>query len=158
AQQPPNRQTPPITRPAEISPPTSAFPFHVYRMTEVGKTLNLTADQLNRLNELTTQTQTQFRDDFAKLNSMADAARFDRQMDLNRQYATDWDKRARTIFNDTQWNRYQQLNYQYGGFNTLYDTDVQKRLNLTPEQVRGLRENWDWSSRQMGEINRVGAT
>jgi hypothetical protein len=159
--QPPNRQTPPITRPDPntrpqlVQPP---FPSSVYRMDEVNKSLNLTADQVNRLNELTTQTQNQFRDDFTKLGTLADAERFNRQLELNRQYTTDWDKKARTIFNDTQWNRYQQLNNQYGGFNTLYDTDVQRRLNLTPDQIKNLRENADWSSQQLAEINRVGAT
>jgi hypothetical protein len=127
-------------------------------MTDVGKTLNLTADPVSRLNELTTQSQNQFRDDFTKLNTLSDAERFNRQLELNKQYSADWDKKARTIFNDTQWTRYQQLNNQYGGFNALYDTDVQRRLNRTPDHIKNLRENSDWSHQQLAEINRVGAT
>ncbi len=66
--------------------------------------------------------------------------------------------RAREVFNDTQRARYQQYNYQYGGFGTLYDPDVQKQLNLTAEQQKNLRAQWDWSNQELADINRTGAT
>ena len=78
--------------------------------------------------------------------------------ELNRQYYGDWSKGAGSVFNDAQRARYQQLNYQYGGFNSFYDPAVQKQLNLTADQQRNLRAQWDWSDQQLQDINRVGAT
>jgi Spy/CpxP family protein refolding chaperone len=153
------RQAPqPAAQPGKTQPePVNPFPVPVYRMNDVSKSLNLTPEQIASLNKLTDQTQTRFRDDFAKLATLAEAERFTRMQELNRLYATDWNKAARDVFNDTQRTRYQQLDYQFGGFNALYDPDVQKRLGLTPDQVKNLRAHWDWSNQQMQEINRVGA-
>ncbi|VTR92846.1 unnamed protein product [Gemmata massiliana] len=140
------------------APPATPYPTALYRMNDVSKALNLTQDQITKLNALTDQTQTQYRDNYAKLGTLNDADRFARTQELNRQYYTDWNKGARDIFNDTQRARYQQVNYQYNGFNTLYEPDVQKRLNLTADQVKGLRDQADWSAQQLQDINRVGAT
>jgi len=147
----------PTAQPARTQPAvTNPYPAPLYRMNDVSKSLNLTPDQVARLDRLTDQTQAQYRDNYAKLGTLGDADRFARTQELNRQYSGDWDKGARDIFNDTQRTRYQQVNYQYGGFNTLYDPDVQKRLNLTPAQVKDLRTHWDWDNQQFQEVNRVG--
>jgi hypothetical protein len=127
-------------------------------MNDVSKSLNLTADQVTKLNKLTEDTQARYRDDYGKLGTLKDADRFTRMQELNRQYYTDWNKGARDIFNDTQRTRYQQVNYQYGGFDVLYDPDVQKRLNLTADQIRDLRTHWDWNNQQLQDINRLGVT
>jgi len=138
--------------------PTYTYPTPLYRMNDVGKSLNLTPEQVTNLNKLTDATQTRYRDDYAKLGTLNDADRFTRMQELNQKYYADWNKGAQDVFNDTQRTRYQQLNYQYGGFGTLYDPDVQKQLNLTAEQQKNLRAQWDWSNQQMADINRVGAT
>jgi hypothetical protein len=88
-----------------------------------------------------------------KLGALNDAERFTRTQELNRQYNADWNKGAADIFNDTQRGRYQQYNYQYGGFNTLNDPDVQKRLNLTAAQVKDLRTHSDWGNQQLQDVN-----
>jgi len=137
---------------------TTSYPPALYQMGDVGKSLNLTQDQMTKLNKLTEQTQATYRDDYAKLGTLTDADRFARTQELNRKYYADWNKGARDVFNDTQRTRYQQLGYQYGGFETLYDPDVQKRLNLTADQQKALREQWDWSNQQLADINRTGAT
>lgn len=148
-----------VAQPAKTAPvPTNLYPYSVYQMPDVSKSLNLSQDQLTRLNKLTEQTRAAYRDDYGKLGTLNDADRFTRMQELNQRYYTDWNKGARDIFNDTQRTRYQQLGYQYGGFNALYDPAVQKRLNLTPEQVKNLRDQYDWSNRQLADINRVGAT
>jgi len=59
--------------------------------------------------------------------------------------------------NDQQMSRYRQLDLQNRGFNAFMDSDVQKRLNLTPEQMRGIRDATEWSQQQMQDINRAGA-
>lgn len=148
----------PTPQPGKAPVPINPYPPALYQMTDVSKSLDLTADQLTKLNKLTDTTRTQYRDDYTKLGSLDDAERFTRMQELNRQYYDAWNKGARDVFNDTQRARYQQLNYQYGGFNTLYDPDVQKRLNLTADQIKNLRAQWDWSDQQLRDINRVGAT
>lgn len=155
----PGQVQPGQVQPKQVQPAqTNLYPPTLYRMNDVGKALNLTQDQVTNLNKLTDQTQARYRDDFAKLGTLSDAERFARQQELNRLYATDWNKAARDVFNDTQRTRYQQLQYQYGGFGTLYDPDVQKQLNLTPAQVKDLRGHWDWSTQQMQDVTRLGTT
>jgi len=127
-------------------------------MEDVSKSLNLTQEQTDKLNKLTEQTQAQYRDQYSKLNTLNEAERAARTQELNRQYYNDWYKGARDILNDTQRNRYQQFNYQYGGFTSLSDPEIQKRLNLTQEQIRDLREQMNWSNQQWQDINRLAAT
>jgi hypothetical protein len=127
-------------------------------MNDVGKSLTLTPDQINRLNTLTDQIQAQYRQNYAGLSSLNEQQRLARQQELNREYYNAWNKGANDIFNDAQRTRYQQLNYQYGGFNSLDDPDVRKRLNLTPNQMDTLRDNAVWSNQQLQNINRLGAT
>ncbi|MDY3562246.1 hypothetical protein R5W23_003708 [Gemmata sp. JC673] len=138
--------------------PAYNYPAPLYRMPDVGKSLNLTPEQVTNLNKLTDATQARYRDDYAKLGTLNDAERFARTQELNQKYYADWNKGARDVFNDTQRSRYQQMNYQYGGFGTLYDPEVQRQLNLTAEQQRNLRAQYDWSNQQLGDIHRVGAT
>jgi len=145
---------PPARTPAQ----TNLYPPALYQMNDVGKTLNLSRDQIDALNKVTGQVQDQYREDYGKLGTLNEADRAARLQELNRKYYGDWNKGARDIFNDTQRTRYQQFNYQYGGFNSLYDPDVQKRLNLTEAQLRDLREQSDWSNRQWQEINTMGTT
>lgn len=148
------QQNPPARVPATQ---TSTFPTPLYRMNDVGKSLNLTPQQVTNLNKLTETTQGQYRDDYGKLGTLNDVDRFTRMQELNQKYSTDWNTGARDVFDDTQRARYQQLNYQYGGFNSFYDPSVQKELSLTAEQQKNLRTQWDWSNQQLAEINRVGA-
>lgn len=143
--------------PAQPAPTTVPYPDPLYRMTDVGKSLNLTPDQVTRLNTVTDQTQSRYRADYAKLATMAEAERAAAARDLNRRYSADWSKSAADIFNDTQRARYQQFNYQYGGFNSLYDPDVQRRLNLTAEQVKNLQDQAAWSNQQWNNIYTTGA-
>jgi hypothetical protein len=133
-------------------------PGVLYHMTDVRKSLNLTPDQVSRLNKLTEQTRGQYLDRYEKANALKDAERDAQMRALNRGYYKDWSVGAREIFNDDQRARYQQLYYQYGGFNTLSDPNVAKQLNLTLEQQKNLNANIEWSSRQLQEINKAAAT
>jgi hypothetical protein len=159
-------QTAPLQKPAPPKPvtgqgqvqQTNRYPPALYRMNDVGKSMNLTPEQTTSLNTLTDQTQAHYRDNYNNLGTLNESERFTRGQELNRQYNNDWNKGARDIFNDNQRNRYQQYSYQYGGFNALYDPEVQQVLNLTPEQLKGLREHGDWSDQQLQEINRTGIT
>ncbi len=134
------------------------YPRTIYQMNDVGKSLNLTADQVTRLNALTTLTQNKFDKDFTGLSTLNDAERFNRQHELRSQYYTEWNNGAKNIFNDNQFRRYQQLNYQYDGFDNFYDPNIQKQLNMTPDQVKNLREHWDWNNQQLADIEKLNAT
>ena len=126
-------------------------------MNDVSTSLNLTPNQVGNLNKLTDQTQARYRDDYTKIGTLNETERSARFQELHRQYNADWNKGAQDIFNDTQRSRYQQVNHQYGGFNTFYDPEVQKRLNLTADQMKGLSEQTAWRTQQLQDINRMGA-
>jgi hypothetical protein len=143
-------------QPAQPLPPVP-YPVPLYRMDDVGKAITLTPQQVNRLNQVTDQAQARFREGYEKLGTLPPAERTMRMWDLERQYVTDWNKAARDVFNENQFNRYQQLRYQHGGFATLTDPEVQKRLQLTDAQRQALNESVEWSQKQMADITRLGA-
>jgi hypothetical protein len=143
-------------QPAQPVAMTYTYPVAVYQIPDVGKTLTLTTDQTTRLNALTEKVQAQYRDNYAKIASLPEADRDARARELYRQYYTDWDKGARDIFNDTQRARYQQIAYQYGGFDTLYYPDVQTRLGLTPAQIKELNDHWAWNNQQWQTVYTTG--
>jgi hypothetical protein len=145
----------PQTQPQNVQQANS-YPTPLYGMPDVSKSLNLNPQQVNQLNQVTNQTQTRHRDNYAKLNGLTPEERYARTHELNRQYNSDWMKGAHDVFNQDQFNRYQQLQYQHGGFASFTDPDMQKRLNMTPEQVKNLRDSIDWSNQQMQTINRQG--
>jgi len=147
-----------LAQSAKAPASTIPYPQPLYRMTDVSKSLNLTPEQMTKLNSLTEATQNRYRSDYEKLGSLNETERYSRMQDLNRQYNADWTKSSRDVFNENQRNRYQQLNYQYEGFNSLSDPDAQKRLNLTADQVKNLQEHSNWSYQQLQDINRAGAS
>jgi len=127
-------------------------------MQDVGKSLDINANQSRQLNQLTEQIQGRYRDEYGRLNGLSDTDRAIRQQELNQRYYTDWLAGTKDIFTPQQRDRYQQLYYQYGGFNTINDPAVQKRLNITEQQRRNLRDAINWSNSQYAEIQRLNAT
>jgi len=159
AESAPAQTPPPQTTPAgKVQPAPTSYPPALYRMNDVSKALKLNPEQINRLNAVTDKIQGQYTPQYGNLNTLNGADRFARMQALNRQYYNDWNKGTADILNAEQRARYQQLNYQYGGFASFYDPDVQKRLNLTPTQVQNLRQQVDWNNQQMNNINRIGGT
>jgi hypothetical protein len=134
------------------------FPMQIYRMDNVSRTLNLTPDQVNRLNQISQQLQTRYQNDINNLRTLDEQARQQRWMELQQQYNTNWMNDARTIFNDQQLNRYRQLELQYNNFNSFTVPDVRTRLNLTDDQIRRLQEAQAWSRSQLQTIERQGMT
>jgi hypothetical protein len=155
-------QNPPAT-PRPVEPPpqpalATSYPATLYNMPDVGRSLNLNEKQINQLTKLTDQTAATYRPQYQKLSSLTEAERAARSAELDRPYSADWMKGAADVLDEKQLQRYQQLNYQYGGFNSLSDPVLQKRLNLTDEQVRKLADNVNWSNEQMQQITRQGGT
>ncbi len=154
---PPTTTTPPAAAPVQLQQ-SFTVPAPLYRQDDIGRALNLTADQINRLNAVTTQTDAQFRDRYNTINTLREAERLTRYRDLTREYLTDWNRNAQSVFNDAQRARYQQLYYQYGGFDALYDPAVQRQLSLTPAQIQTLNDQAAWSYQQQQLINDAART
>ncbi len=146
----------------EFTPPsvagTNNYLAPIYQLNDVKRALGISPMQYENLTQLTADTDKLFKDRYANIKTLPEAERTDRLDKLNQEYTSDWYKGARKIFNDHQFIRYQQLGYQFGGFNAFFDQDVQKQLNLTPAQLRQVREQRVWSNQQILEINRVGAS
>lgn len=151
-------QPPTVPLQPEKTGQSFSSPTPIYQMNDVSKTLNLNQNQIANLDKLTDQTQAKYSDSYNKLNARNGNDRFTQGLELNRKFYGDWNTSARGIMNDNQWSRYQQLHYQYGGFNSLYEPVVQKELNLTPAQIKSLNEQSLWSAEQLQNINRIGAT
>lgn len=137
---------------------TNVYPATIYQMNDIGRSLNLTPGQISGLDQLTLATQKSYRDRLNTVSALPESERGSRLDELNRQYAAEWKRGARDIFNENQFSRYQQLIHQYGGFHSLADPEVQKLLNLSPTQIRDVIEQRNWSTRQLQDIDRVGAT
>jgi len=127
------------TQPPGASQVTPAYPYTppLYYNQDVARALNLTPEQINRLNQETGRLQTSYRTDWDRLNERDRAARRD---ELLRRYNTDWMRSAGSILNEQQANRYRQLDLQNRGLDALSEAEVQRRLNLTDAQQRQLRE------------------
>ncbi|HVK13773.1 MAG TPA: hypothetical protein VM597_33835 [Gemmataceae bacterium] len=110
------------------------------------------------MNRLNTTLQTRYASDFQGISRLPAADQVARRAELERQYRQDFLTGARDIFNANQLNRYQQLDYQYGGFRALSDPVVQRQLGLTEAQIRDLQASIDWSTGQMREITTTAAT
>jgi hypothetical protein len=132
--------------------PAPPFPTPLYRMNDVAKTLTLTPDQINRLNQATTDLQTRYARDYTTIQNLKDPDLTTRTQDWLRNYSSGWNNAARDIFNERQMNRYNELWRQYHGFNTFTDPDLQERFKLTEQQRTQLREGIDWSNSQLRSI------
>jgi hypothetical protein len=145
-------------QPVQPVTPQYQYPPAVYQMQGVPQALNLSQQQINSLNQLSGRLQGTYRDRYGKLSSVAEADRNTRLRELNQQYQADWMTGARDIFHPPQLSRYQQLQLQQGGFNSLTNADVQRQLRLTGDQQRRLQDAANWSAQQLRDISSLGAT
>jgi hypothetical protein len=156
---PPSTNTPPASAAGQgqVAPPY-AIPTPLYHKEDIARALNATPDQIRRLDQATAQTEERYRTRYNAIPWMFEGERVTRFPELTREYLSALDRNAHGVFDQTQWDRYQQLAYQYGGFETLYDPAVQRRLSLTPAQIGALHDLADWSYRQQQLIAAVGPT
>jgi hypothetical protein len=116
------------------------LPQPLFRMDGVPQHLNLTPEQINRLNTLMDHLQQQFQPEIDRLNQLGEKHRATRLQELLSNFNTEAMKAAGSVLNDGQKNRLRQLELQQLGLHGLLTPDVQKQLNLTQEQQRILRE------------------
>ncbi len=136
----------------------SPFGTPLYQMNDVSRSLKLQDAQNTRLTELGQRLEDRYQRDAQGLDRLNERERATRANELQSQYRADWLKGAQGIFDERQLSRYQQLQYQYGGFNSLSDADVQRRLNLTAEQQAQLKASLEWNSTQLQGIDRAATS
>lgn len=135
------------TMPGLVHPP-------IYRMSGVVNSMNLTADQVRRLNEAESRLQSRYSRQFQGLERMNASDRTAREQQLLNSYTNDWNTAAGGILNQNQLGRYRQLELQYGGINALMTPTVQQQLNLTQTQMDQLRQDQQWSQQQLQAVQR----
>lgn len=145
-----------VATPTQV-PQQPAYPPNLYGNEGIVKLLGLNANQSNRLDLITKQTQERYLKEYNALSSLNENERFIRQQELNNRYMSDWYKAAADIYDQRQLARYRQLMYQNAGFSAFYDPEVQARLNLTEAQRNDLRKTVEWSSQQMRNIEKTAA-
>jgi len=132
------------------------FPTPLYRMQDVSQTLNLTPDQINRLNQITQNLENRYRTDINSLSGVSADDRARRIMDLQQRFGTEWMNSTRDIFTQDQLGRYRQLDLQYRGFSAFVDPAIRQRLNLTDQQMEQVRQAQDWARQQLQNLRRQG--
>lgn len=138
----------PTTQP-QVPTNTPVFPKPIYQLEGVNRNLNLTQRQIDQLNDMNNRIQKDYTTRYDRISAIPENQRAARLQELDRQYRNEWMTGARDVFNENQLNRYRQLQYQNDRFNAFNDPDVQKRLNLTEDQRRQLREQIEWNDVQM---------
>lgn len=136
----------------------NTLPAPLFRQSDVGRNLNLTDRQTTQLNAMTDRLQARYQAELDRLGRLSDTARAARVQELNRQFTNDWVAGAREFMTSAQLNRYQQLQLQFGRFNSLADPTVQRQLNLSADQQARLRDAMTWSDEQMRQILQTGVS
>lgn len=132
------------------------YPPPLYRMDDVARSLTLTPEQVNRLNQLSQQLQGRYGTDFNSISNLSPAERSRRILELQQRFGNEWMTGARDIFNDQQLNRYRQLDLQFRGFSAFADPAIRQRLNLTDAQMQQVQQAQDWARQQMQALTRQG--
>jgi len=116
--------------------PTTGQMRALYQNADIGRTLNLTADQLDRLNAANARIQQGYQTQLSRLESLTPGQREIAMQQLRASQLNDFYKSANGVFTPEQLRRYQQLEYQYQGPAAFTDPTVRTRLSLTDDQVR----------------------
>lgn len=136
----------------------STFPTSLVNVPGVPAALSLNDRQQAQLNTLTQQVQAQFLPQYNRLSSLpADQQAAQRTL-LDQQYAAAWLNAARSVFTADQLARFQQLQFQFGGFASLTSPVAQGALNLTAAQQNQLRQDIAWAAQQQAAIQQAAQT
>jgi len=138
---------------SQITP--SRLDAPLYRTPEVARALDLSRDQVGRLNEMSSTLRARYRDELDRLGRLDERTQNARRGEVMRNYAKDWDRGAGKIFSERQMDRYRQLELQSRGVGAFTDPDVQQKLDLTIEQRRRLD---DLNSRYNQNLENIHAT
>lgn len=140
------------TQPAQPRPPFPGVNVPLFQMQDVRRDVNITDQQLGRLNQSLETVQGRFRNDFAGLEKLNERERAARSQELARNFNTELMKASGDVLSAEQMNRLRQLELQRQGIQVFSDPDVQKRLNLTDQQRTQLRDLGDTTDKGIREI------
>jgi hypothetical protein len=127
----------PVGQGAAINAQLSTVPIpSLYQNADVRRTLNLTTDQVNRLNALNTQLQQRSQNEIARFNSLSPGQRAVEMERLRSNQTNEFYLSSNGIFSPDQLRRYQQLEHQYQGPAAFSDPEIRKQLHLTDDQLR----------------------
>lgn len=120
--------------------------------------LRLNDNQYNQLNKAWgTQWQTYSRG-MGQLNNVPEDQRAARMSEMNQNFNRGFSTATKDVFTPEQQQRYNQLYYQYQGYNAFNDPQVQQKLNLTDAQKQKLRQYSTQFQTQQNDINKSVTT
>ena len=124
--------------------------------------LKMDENQFNRLNKSYGESWQRYQNQMSELNKnkdLTDEQRAQRMRDLERDFTTNFSSTTNQIITDpTQRERYNQMYWQYLGYDAFNDPMVQQKLNLTDEQKQKLGQySRDWNT-QMNDYYRTYQT
>jgi len=112
---------------------------NLYLGTDIRRSLNLTNDQIDRLNTTNAQIQQRYQDQLSRIESLTPDQRAAELQRLRARQLDDFYQSSTGVFTPEQLRRYRQLEYQYQGPAALTYPEIQRQLNLTDAQVRQYR-------------------
>jgi len=116
------------------------FPTPLFQFPGVSQSLNINQDQMRRLQTMTNRMQNDQRGAFTRAFGARTDDREANLASMQRRFNQDWMRGARDILNQDQINRLQQLQLQQQGLGAFADADIQRRLDLSAQQQRGLTD------------------
>src|SRR5262249_15197922 len=138
--------------------PQSPFGTPLHQNPDIRKSLNLTDQQIQRLNEANQRWQTQIQDELGRVEKLDERQRTARMQELQQNYWTDPMKSAATILSEPQATRYRQLGLQSRGLEAFSDPDVQKGLSLNDDQRQQLQAASARYTQMMRDIDLAAKT
>jgi hypothetical protein len=112
----------------------------LYQDNGVRKLLNLTDDQVDRLNATNSRIQQKYADELTRVNVLTTEQRAAELERLRSSQRGDFYKSVDNVLTPAQLERYRQLEYQLQGASAFSDPNIRTRLSLTNEQIRRIQE------------------
>jgi len=143
-----------VTQKGGVFTPYSQTPW--FSNQDIRQQLKLNDEQFNRLNKSYGESWNRYQQQLGELGkNLTDQQRSERMRNLERNFYNDFTSSTNQVFTDpAQRQRYNQLYWQYMGYNAFQDPTIQQKLNLTDEQRQKLEQySRDWQ-RQMSDFNR----
>jgi len=147
-----------VTQKGGVFTPYSQTPW--FSNQDIRQQLKLNDQQFNRLNKSYGEAYNTYQQKLGQLGkNLTDEQRTERMRNLEREFYNNFASSTNQVFTDpAQQQRYNQLYWQYMGYNAFQDPTIQQKLNLTQEQRQKLDQyNRDWAT-QMNDFNRTFQT
>jgi hypothetical protein len=152
-----------LAGPSQIAQPAfgtqNQFGNPLYQYANVGRSLNLTDQQVKRLNAANDQLRQRYQSQIARLNGLTETQRAAELQRIQATQQNEYLSSMNGVFTPLQIQRYRQLEYQAQGPAAFSNPEVQKRLNLSDLQIRRLQNLQEESTRDLrSPAQNVGVT